>query len=129
MRVLLVTYHFPPSGEVGAIRPFEFARLLPEYGLEPWVLTVSSEYAEKLGGEDSRARISPDRVIQTAVDPSRRERLVAGIQRLRGRRRCPAKALSSGEIPVGGSTGAYDQKRLSANQWRALEWLSYPDFR
>ena len=46
-RVLIVAYHFPPDAEVGAVRPYQIARYLPEFGIEPWVLTVEPAYAER----------------------------------------------------------------------------------
>jgi glycosyltransferase involved in cell wall biosynthesis len=45
-RVLLLAYHFPPDGLVGAARSFKFARYLPEHDWEPIVLTVPEAYAE-----------------------------------------------------------------------------------
>jgi glycosyltransferase involved in cell wall biosynthesis len=48
LKLLLVTYHFPPDGEIGAIRPHQLARFLPMFGFEPWVLTVESRFAESL---------------------------------------------------------------------------------
>lgn len=39
-KLLLVTYHYPPSTAVGGMRPAKFARYLPEWGWEPTVLTV-----------------------------------------------------------------------------------------
>jgi glycosyltransferase involved in cell wall biosynthesis len=38
-RVLLVSYHFPPIGGAGVQRNVAFARLLPEFGYRPVVLT------------------------------------------------------------------------------------------
>lgn len=37
-RVLMVAYHFPPSGAVAAQRAHKFARYLPEFGWEPVVV-------------------------------------------------------------------------------------------
>jgi glycosyltransferase involved in cell wall biosynthesis len=37
-RVLMVAYHFPPSGAVAAQRASKFARYLPEFGWEPVVV-------------------------------------------------------------------------------------------
>ncbi|MFP5441330.1 MAG: glycosyltransferase [Gammaproteobacteria bacterium] len=39
MRVLLVAYDFPPVGGIGVQRAVKFARYLPEFGIEPVVLT------------------------------------------------------------------------------------------
>lgn len=40
VRLLLVTYYFPPSGGAGVQRPAKWAKYLPESGVEPVVLTV-----------------------------------------------------------------------------------------
>ena len=40
LRVLLVTYYFPPSGGAGVQRPLKWTRYLPAAGIEPVVLTV-----------------------------------------------------------------------------------------
>jgi len=37
-RVLMVAYHFPPSGAVAAQRPYKFARYLPDFGWTPIVI-------------------------------------------------------------------------------------------
>ncbi|MFZ5757775.1 MAG: glycosyltransferase [Pseudomonadota bacterium] len=41
MRVLLVAYDFPPVGGVGVQRAVKYARYLPEFGIEPVVLTTA----------------------------------------------------------------------------------------
>lgn len=38
-KILLITYYWPPCGGPGSIRPLKFAKYLPEFGLEPIVLT------------------------------------------------------------------------------------------
>src|SRR5690606_15475655 len=45
MRVLLVTYYFPPSGGPGVQRSLKFSRYLPDFDCEPVVLTVRPEDA------------------------------------------------------------------------------------
>src|SRR5438034_574711 len=44
-KLLLITYHYPPSAAVGAIRPSKCVRYLPELGWQPIVLTVSTQTA------------------------------------------------------------------------------------
>ena len=39
-KVLMIAYHFYPDLEVGAVRSVKFARYLPEFGWEPYVLTT-----------------------------------------------------------------------------------------
>lgn len=39
--VLLVTYYYPPSSAVGAVRPNKFAEYLPAFGWRPTIVTAS----------------------------------------------------------------------------------------
>ncbi len=43
-RVLLVHFQFPPSGDVGAQITAKFAKYLPDFGWEPYVLTAKERY-------------------------------------------------------------------------------------
>ncbi|MGQ9664326.1 MAG: glycosyltransferase [bacterium] len=38
-RLLIVTYYWPPCGGPGSIRPVKFVKYLPEFGIEPIILT------------------------------------------------------------------------------------------
>jgi len=38
-KVLIICGTFPPQSDVGGLRPAMFAKYLPEYGWEPWILT------------------------------------------------------------------------------------------
>ncbi len=49
-KLLLISYHFPPSAEVGGLRIANFARRLPRFGWNPCVLTVKDQY---LGAVDA----------------------------------------------------------------------------
>jgi glycosyltransferase involved in cell wall biosynthesis len=66
-RVLLITFHFPPDAAVGAIRPAQFAKYLPEFGWEPFVLTVNPKHYDHLNplGLDEHPRAAP--VIRTGM--------------------------------------------------------------
>lgn len=44
-KVLIITYYWPPSGGAGVQRWLKFAKYLPEFGIEPIILTVDPEYA------------------------------------------------------------------------------------
>lgn len=46
-KVLIVAYHFPPDAAVGAIRPQKFVKYLPEFGWQPYVLTIRERFIEK----------------------------------------------------------------------------------
>lgn len=43
-RVLIVSYLFPPSSAVGALRFLKFSKYLPQYGWEPIMLTATPDY-------------------------------------------------------------------------------------
>jgi len=44
-KVLIITYYWPPSGGAGVQRWLKFSKYLLEFGWEPIILTVDSEYA------------------------------------------------------------------------------------
>lgn len=39
IRILIITYHFPPLDVISSYRTYSFARYLPEHGIEPTILT------------------------------------------------------------------------------------------
>jgi len=44
-KVLIITYYWPPSGGAGVQRWLKFSKYLPQYGWEPYILTVDPKYA------------------------------------------------------------------------------------
>lgn len=60
-KALIITYYWPPSGGAGVQRWLYFAKYLPEFGIEPIVLTVSPEFASYPQQDESLLKqISPD---------------------------------------------------------------------
>ena len=59
-KILLISYHFPPSAEVGGLRIANFARRLPRFEWKPYVLTVKDRYVQA---------VDPERLID--VDSAR----------------------------------------------------------
>lgn len=57
-KMLLISYHFPPSSAVGGLRALNFARNLPAFGYDISVLTVDEKHIE---------RIDPGRKKDTAA--------------------------------------------------------------
>ncbi len=45
-RILIITYYWPPCGGAGVQRWLKFSKYMPEYGWQPYVLTVDPDYAE-----------------------------------------------------------------------------------
>lgn len=83
MDLLVVSYHFPPDEAIGGIRPYQFARLLPQFGVRTWVLTVQPEYAWHLNPAQEPAGIPPEHIIRTPVLPCRRDRIEGILHRLK----------------------------------------------
>ncbi len=60
-KVLIITYYWPPSGGAGVQRWLKFAKYLPEFDIEPIILTVDSAYASYPQVDASLGKdISPD---------------------------------------------------------------------
>lgn len=60
-KVLIITYYWPPSGGAGVQRWLKFCKYLPEFGIEPIVLTVDAEYASYAQIDESlKAEVSKD---------------------------------------------------------------------
>lgn len=76
-RVLLVAYHFPPSGSVAAHRPHKFARHLPEFGWRPSVLCREPDPMHPRD-ESFLGEIDPSCDV-TRLDPSEPLRLLGAL--------------------------------------------------
>lgn len=50
-KILLISYHFPPSAEVGGLRIANFNRRLPRFGWAPYVLTIKDRYLQSVDPE------------------------------------------------------------------------------
>jgi glycosyltransferase involved in cell wall biosynthesis len=66
-KILVITYYWPPSGGAGVQRWLKFTKYLPQYGIEPIILTVDPEYASYPQRDASLIKeISPDlKIIKT----------------------------------------------------------------
>lgn len=67
-KVLVITYYWPPSGGPGVQRWLKLCKFLPEFGIEPIVLTVDPKHATYPVLDASLAKdVSPNlRVVRTA---------------------------------------------------------------
>lgn len=66
-KILFITYYWPPSGGAGVQRSLKFVKYLPEFGIEPIVLTVDpSKATYPLLDESLTAELPADlRVLKT----------------------------------------------------------------
>jgi glycosyltransferase involved in cell wall biosynthesis len=65
--LLVVTFDFPPSLEIGAHACSQLARYLPDYGWEPVVLTVHEEYCTNRDPKGQRP--FPGTIVRTGALP------------------------------------------------------------
>jgi glycosyltransferase involved in cell wall biosynthesis len=75
-RVLMVAFHFPPSGAVAAQRAHKFARYLPEFGWEPAVVARLPDPLQPRD-ESFAGKPAPAEVL----DPAERSRLLGVLPR------------------------------------------------
>lgn len=64
-KVLMICWAFPPDAQIGALRVARFCRYLPEFGVEPIVLTMEDRFRETL--DNSLAAIDGLRIVRTEV--------------------------------------------------------------
>ncbi|WP_232066308.1 glycosyltransferase family 4 protein [Hymenobacter sp. BT18] len=69
LRLLVITYYWPPSGGAGVQRSLKFVKHLPQFGVEPTVITVDPAQAAYPVLDDSLAADIPAgvRVIRTGT--------------------------------------------------------------
>jgi glycosyltransferase involved in cell wall biosynthesis len=118
MRVLIVTYHFPPDAEVGGVRPLQIARHLPKFGIEPWVLTVEPRFAESPNDGLMPIGVPEDRILRTHVNKTPLDRLVSLRRRLKWVRQGDDQASAGNRASPVGSSRFWE--------W-ARHWLGFPD--
>ena len=69
IKILVISHCFPPDIQVGGWRVAEFCRYLPEFGVQPFVLTIEDRFRESI---DNSFSLPPGiRVERTTVDPTR----------------------------------------------------------
>lgn len=70
-RLLVITYYWPPCGGPGALRPAAFVKYLPQFGIEPVVLTRKKiayhSLDEQLGHEVAQTEV----IATESLDPAR----------------------------------------------------------
>lgn len=62
-KVLIVTYYWPPGSGAGVQRWLKFSRYLPQYGWDPFILTVDPQYAAYPAIDNSMTSEVPENLI------------------------------------------------------------------
>src|SRR5262249_38130752 len=127
-KILLISYHFPPSTEVGGLRIANFARRLPRSGWEPYVLTIKDRYLQAMDSERLDGLVQTQ-IFKAGRTPTLSQAYVAcknAMNRLLRRRDLPSTiAKSNGPDCVGpGQSGETVSRKLRRY---VLSFLSLPD--
>ncbi len=105
-RILFITYYWPPSGGAGVQRGLKFVKYLPEFGVEPVVLTVD-----------------PDQASYPSIDVSLMAEVAKEVRVIRTKSFEPLRILGAvagkKAVPHAGFAGA---KREGLMQ-RAMRWV------
>ena len=83
LKLLVISHTFPPDSQVGGLRPARFCQYLPEFGIEPIVLTIREDYCP---ARDPSVTLPPGlqvqrtRILPTPLDfyGKLKRRLVSG---------------------------------------------------
>ncbi len=116
LSILIVSYHFPPSGAVGAKRMAGFCKYLPEFGIRPIVLTVDEASCETI---DTSFR-SPEQVQIERTRP--RTTILEWYHR-----RAENRVALHKTVAPGSNTEAVGSKGASSLRHHLLALLSFPD--
>lgn len=116
--ILFVVYHYPPDTAVGAVRPAQFAKYLPEFGWRPMILTVYERYYELGDPSGSAPTTGPEVVVRTRM-------LRSPLYYYRRLRRRPDHAPAPGATSPGRPAGS---PGLAARLRRFVgSLLTFPD--
>ena len=127
-KILLISYHFPPSAEVGGLRIANFAKGLPRFGWNTCVLTVKDRYLEAVDPEKLNY-VGQTKIFKAGRTPTLLQVYLAGkkaARRLFRKQEAPAGVASRNRPdPPGRGRGS---EALSMRLRRyILSFLSLPD--
>lgn len=95
-KVLFITYYWPPSGGAGIQRPVKLAKYLPQFGIEPIVLTVDPAKASYAIRDESFAH---EIAAQLQVKHTNTREFFHWYGRLTGKKQIPAAGFANDANP------------------------------
>jgi glycosyltransferase involved in cell wall biosynthesis len=121
-RILLASYHFPPDAAVGGLRAAKFARTLPDFGWQPYVLTARDDLRDQGLDESRLAGLEDVPVVRTGELPRVFETLIGLLKLVRR----GASGASAPPIPAAGGARRHSVK-ATFTRWVASLLLLLPD--
>ena len=123
-RVLIVSYYYPPSSAVGAVRPSKFVDYLSAFDWHPIVLTASPPFAPAQHRQDTRGH---DRIRPTVCHEKEWPHPLKAYERFRERTAAKrGKAQEYAAKTILPYAQCYDSGRWGVKRW-LLAFLSLPD--
>ncbi len=113
--VLIASYYFPPDAAVGALRLARFARLLPEFGWQPVVLTVRDELRDQGFDQQRLEGLENVEIVTTGEWP----RLWRRMRALASRARATARSID----PMPSNTAAARSRRAGPVLATVKRWI------
>ena len=95
-KVLILTYYWPPSGGAGVQRSLKFAKYLPEFNIEPIILTVDENSATYPILDESLNLEVPENL---SVIRTKSREPFAAYSKLSGKREVPRSGFSNESSP------------------------------
>ena len=127
-KILLISYHFPPSAEVGGLRIANFARRLPRFGWDPCVLTVEDRYLGALDA-DKLKYLGHAKIFKAGRTPTLSQAYMTckrAAARLLRRQAAPARFAKAGQ-PDSSASGQRTATLSTTLRRYVLSFLSLPD--
>lgn len=127
-KILLISYHFPPSAEVGGQRIANFAKRLSGLGWDPYVLTVKDRHIESL--DRGRASCIPGEKVFKAGEALSVVRIylaLKGAARAFFRDRAPSPKAASAADSRPDANGRRSETVRARLRRYILAFLSLPD--
>jgi hypothetical protein len=127
-KVLLISYHYPPSAEVGGLRCANFSRHLSRFGWLPYVLTLKDECLDKTDPEKLKD-VGAVTVFKAGRMPTVSQAYV-GIKRVAqrlARKSSESVTRSDTASGAGKSSGLVAETLLQTLRRYILSFLSLPD--
>jgi hypothetical protein len=127
-KVLLISYHYPPSVEVGGLRCANFSRHLPRFGWMPYILTLKDEYLDTADPEKLKC-VGSVKIFKAGRMPTVSQAYV-GIKRIAHwlfRKSSESVTRSNGGTGPGQSSSRVAETWSQKLRRYILSFLSLPD--
>lgn len=106
VRVLVITYYWPPSGGAGVQRALKFVRYFPEFGIDPVVLTVLSDKASYPVTDETLSKDIPATVKVVTTDSFEPLNILSSL-------------MGKKNVPYGGFANANKESKTQ----KLLRWI------